>query len=109
MRKWKFIELTNKDYRWRVNPVPNETYTEDEIQKMYGDRWKAWDYHRIDGDWEEVFDEEQEQKSPEQYYQGDKNILSISGTFEGIVFSLSGDFEKCLTVLDFIGSLDIKK
>lgn len=102
MRKWKFIEVTNKDYRWRVNPTPNETYTEDEIKKMYGDNWKGWDYHRVDQDWEEV-------TGQEQYSAGQNNILSISGTFEGIVFSLSGDFEKCLTVLDFISSLDVKK
>lgn len=102
MRKWKFIELTNKDYRWAVNPTPNKTYTEDEIQKMYGARWKSWDYHRVDEDWEEVFEEDQ-------YYAGQNNILSVSGTFEDVVFSLSGNFEKCLTVLDFISSLDVKK
>lgn len=105
MRKWKFTEPTNEGYCWRVNPVPNETYTEDEIQKMYGDGWEGWDYHRLDEDWEEVI----EQKSPEKYYQGDKNILSISGTFGDVVFSLSGNFEKCLTVLDFISTLEVEK
>ena len=107
MRKWRFTEPTNKDYRWRVNPIPNETYTEDEIQKMYGDRWKSWDYHRVDEDWEEVFEEEVQVQ--EQNYAGQNNILSISGTFGDVVFSLSGNFEKCLTVLDFISTLDIKK
>jgi hypothetical protein len=102
MRKWRFTEPTAEDYRWRVNPTPNETYTEDEIQKMYGDRWIDWYSHRVDEDWEEVFEEDQ-------YYSGQNNILSISGTFEGVVFSLSGDFEKCLNVLDFISTLDIKK
>lgn len=57
-------------------------------------------------DWEEVFEEK---SSPEQYYAGDTNTLSISGTFGDVVFSLSGNFEKCLTILDFISTLDIKK
>ena len=111
MRKWKFIELTNKDYRWRVNPAPNEIYTEYEIQKMYGNGWKSWDHHRVNRDWEEVFEEEQEQKSPEQYYAGGNqiNTVSISGFYNGVVFSLAGDFEQCVKLFNFIGYLDSKK
>lgn len=106
MRKWRFTEPTDEGYCWRVNPVPSEIYTEYEIQKMYGDEWVDWDYHRLDEDWEEVVDEK---KSPEQYYAGQNNILSISGTFGDVVFSLSGNFEKCLTVLDFISTLEVEK
>lgn len=64
---------------------------------------------RYPEDWKEVFEVEDKQKSPEQYYAGGTNTLSISGTFDGVEFSLSGDFEKCLTILDFISTLEIKK
>lgn len=43
------------------------------------------------------------------YQQGDKNILSISGTFGGVVFSFSGDFNNCWEILSFISSLEVEK
>lgn len=62
-------------------------------------------------DWEEVFDVEENQKSPEQYYAGGNqiNTVSISGVYNGVVFSLAGDFEQCAKMFNFISYLEIPK
>ena len=113
MRKFKFIGTEEDIFSYTPdiadNLVIGKIYSEEDLEGLYLDFWVSPEKNLIKSDWEEVFEVEDKQKSPEQYYAGDTNTLSISGTFGDVVFSLSGDFEKCLTILDFISTLDIKK
>lgn len=66
MRKWKFIgdhyELSL--YRWKINPVIGEIYTEDQLRKMWDEKKCVpfnWNMCRVDEDWQEVVDEEKVQ------------------------------------------------
>lgn len=86
-------------------PKIGEIYDED--VKFGGDtviEWATDDY--IKHEWEEV---EEDFKSPDDYYAGQKNVLSISGICGGVVFSLSGDFVKCGQILNYIFNLETKQ
>lgn len=98
---WSQSFTVGKEYE----PSEEEGFWLDKLPTLIGDDGTAWICDPAC--FEEIF--EQEQKSPEQYYAGQNNILSVSGTFGDVVFSLSGNFEKCLTVLDFISSLEVEK
>lgn len=65
--------------------------------------WATNDY--IKHEWEEVDDNF---KSPDDYYAGQKDVLSISGICAGVTFSISGDFVKCSQVLNYIFNLETK-
>ena len=109
MRKFKFIgkkdRYDGQFVEGLVYPAsyraPHSSHTIQYIQDLYSE------------DWEEVFEEEEEEQesSPEQYYAGGNqiNTVSISGFYNGVVFSLAGDFERCVKLFNFIGYLDSKK
>ena len=123
MRKFRFIgteeDISHYTPDIADNLVIGKIYSEEDLEGLYLDCWQSPEKNLIESDWEEVFDEEIVEDAlkveyhgsgySDTYYQGDKNILSISGTFGDVVFSLSGNFEKCLTVLNFISSLEVEK
>ncbi len=112
MRKFRFIGTEGDIFSYTPDVadrlVIGKVYSEKDLEKIYGSTWEDPDVNLIDTDdtdWEEVFDDKEETKSPD----SNKNVVSISGFYNGVVFSLSGNFEKCLTVLDFISTLEVEK
>ena len=112
MRKFKFIG-TDEDINLYTQKIADylvigKIYSEEDLEGLYLDCWQSPEKNLIKSDWEEVIDE---QKSPEQYYAGENqiNTVSISGVYNGVVFSLAGDFEQCVKLFNFIGYLDSKK
>lgn len=108
MRKFKFIG-TDEDINLYTSNVAEylvigKIYSENELLTIYGSHFNP-DSTLVKTDWEEVFEEK---GCPEQYYQGSTNTLSISGEYNGVVFSLSGDFEQCVKVFNLIGYLEGK-
>lgn len=98
-RRFKFVgtESDAKGYGFYevdTNPQSGKVYDEDVIfSEINVLLWAT--SSAVKNDWEEVFDEDLQQK----------NILSISGIYGGITFNVSGDFEKCCKVLNFVYQL----
>ena len=104
-RKVKFIG-DSSDYNWESNPVYGQTYTDSEIQKMYGKFFGSYvadiatllepDKENNHLDFEEVFDEP-DKKEPTHFeidvwIDKGENITSVEMPFE--------DYEKCVTDLE---------
>lgn len=110
-RRFKFVgsEYDAEGYEMfdgdKQIPKIGEIYDEDVI--FAEDSVGGWATDGVnDDEWEEVFDHF---KSPNDYYAGQKDVLSISGTCGGVVFSLSGDFVKCSQILNYIFNLEAKQ